>query len=120
MARPSAISRIHSNTFQCLGCGIVSPRQILLHDALVSPVTAMRSDNFTPASIYRPSPRPYPRCLPPIEYPGYDLPGCLRTRYSLRNSTGVIARIGNALSTARSVVTSGTPKAFANATYSQS
>ena len=52
---------------------MVSPRRILLHDALVSPVTAMRSDNFTPASIYRPSPRPDPRRLPPIEYPEHHL-----------------------------------------------
>jgi len=27
----------------------------------------------TPASVYRPSPRPYPRRLPPIEYPGHYL-----------------------------------------------
>jgi hypothetical protein len=25
----------------------------------------------TPASLYRPSPRPYPGLLPPIEYPGH-------------------------------------------------
>ena len=27
----------------------------------------------TPASVYRPSPRPYPRRVPPIEYPGHYL-----------------------------------------------
>jgi putative transposase len=27
----------------------------------------------TPASVYRPSPRPYPRRLPPVEYPGHYL-----------------------------------------------
>ena len=30
-------------------------------------------DGHTPASRYRPSPRPYPRRLPPIEYPGHYL-----------------------------------------------
>jgi putative transposase len=30
-------------------------------------------NGHTPASIYRPSPRPYPRRLPPVEYPGHYL-----------------------------------------------
>ena len=31
------------------------------------------SHGRTPASVYRPSPRPYPRRVPPIEYPGHYL-----------------------------------------------
>jgi transposase InsO family protein len=31
-------------------------------------------DGRPPASLYRPSPRPYPRQLPPVEYPGHYLP----------------------------------------------
>ena len=31
-------------------------------------------DGRTPASLYRPSPRPYPGALPPIEYPGHYIP----------------------------------------------
>ena len=30
-----------------------------------------RLDNQTPASLYHPSPRPYPQRLPPLEYPGH-------------------------------------------------
>jgi hypothetical protein len=31
-------------------------------------------DGRTPASLYRPSARPYPRVLPPVEYPGHYIP----------------------------------------------
>jgi len=31
-------------------------------------------DGRTPASLYHPSPRPYPGTLPPIEYPGHYIP----------------------------------------------
>jgi putative transposase len=30
-----------------------------------------RLQNQTPASLYQPSPRPYPERLPPLEYPGH-------------------------------------------------
>jgi len=40
-----------ANTPQCLGCGTVSSRRILLYDALVRPVAAILLERSTPAKL---------------------------------------------------------------------
>jgi hypothetical protein len=53
-------------------------------------------DGRTPASVYRPSPRPYTGRVPPFEYPGHDIPKRVTNAGTIRFKTRLLF-IANAL-----------------------
>jgi transposase InsO family protein len=59
-ARPPATTRRHQQ--RCFDAFRREYNELRPHEALA---------DETPASVYRPSPRPYPARLPPLEYPGH-------------------------------------------------